>query len=224
MTVWAVAVTLLGSGAERLEAATKREMVRKIVRLSSLIADEWMRAHKAINFDAIRSSILGDSELIKRISKSEKHADLSEVRKLLDLMVDFYELFFLLQPLTSVTSFLCEEARDPVLVESIANTDVADGIEDLILNLWLTDIHVQRGKMRLTASIKTLPKLTLLRHTVASHLLTRVYWRHWKKQDRLDLLDAASESLKSVGVQQDKSKLRRLIEDLPEIEDLLPGE
>ena len=111
-----------------------------------------------------------------------------------------------------------------MLVESIANTDVPEGIEDLILNLWLTDIHVQRGKKRLTAAIKNLPKLPLLRHTVASHLLTRVYWRHWKKQDRLDLLDAASESLKGVGVQQDKSQLKRLIEGLPATEDLLPGE
>jgi hypothetical protein len=139
-------------------------------------------------------------------------------------LVDFYELFFLVQPLASVASFLCEEARDPVLVESISNTDVPDGIEDLILNLWLTDIHVQRGKKRLKTAIKNLPKLPLLRHTIAGHLLTRVYWRHWKKQDRLDLLDAASESLKGVGGQQDKSQLKRLIENLPETEDLLPGE
>ena len=224
MTVWAVGVTLLGSGAERLEATTKREMVRKIVKLSSLIADEWMRAHKAIDFDLIRRGILSDFELVKRISKSENPAHLSEVDKLLDVLVDFYELFFLVQPLASVASFLCEEARDPVLVESMSNTDVADGIEDLILNLWLTDIHVQKGKLRLTAVIRNLPKLPVLRHTVAGHLLSRVYWRHWKKQDRLDLLDAAMESLKSVGMQQDKSRLKRLIEDLPEIEDLLPGE
>ena len=224
MTVWAVGVTLLGSGAERLEATTKREMVRKIVKLSSLIADEWMRAHKAIDFDSIRRGILSNSELVKRISKSENPAHLSEVDKLLDVLVDFYELFFLVQPLASVASFLCEEARDPVLVESMSNTDVADGIEDLILNLWLTDIHVQKGKLRLTAVIRNLPKLPVLRHTVAGHLLSRVYWRHWKKQDRLDLLDAAMESLKSVGMQQDKSRLKRLIEDLPEIEDLLPGE
>jgi hypothetical protein len=158
------------------------------------------------------------------MSKSESPEHLSEARKLLEVIVDFYELFFLLQPLASVTSFLCEEARDPVLVESVSNTDVPDGIEDLILNLWLTDIHVQRGKTRLTTVIRRLPKLPLLRHTIATHLLTRVYWRHWKKQDRLDLLDAASESLKSIGVHKDKSQLKRLIEELPEIENLLPGE
>jgi hypothetical protein len=225
MTVWAVGVTLLGSGAERLEATAKREMVRKIVKLSSFIADEWMRAHKAINFDSIRDRILSDSELLKRISKSESSADLSEVKKLLEALVDFYELFFLVQPLASVASFLCEEARDPVLVESMSNTLVPEGIEDLILNLWLTDINVQRGKAGLTAAaIRNLPKLPILRHTVAGHLLSRVYWRHWKKQDRLDLLDAAMESLKSVGMQQDKSQLKRLIEDLPESEDFLPGE
>jgi nucleoside phosphorylase len=223
MTAWSVAVTLLGSGAERLEATTKREMVRKIVKLSSFIADEWMRSHKAVNFDEIRKTVLADSELIKRMSKSESAEQLSEVRKLLDSLVDFAELFFLLQPLTSVAAFLCEEARDPVLVESISNTDVPDGIEDLILNLWLTDIHVQKGKKRLIAAIKNLPKVPLLRHTITTHLLSRVYWRHWKKQDRLDLLDAASESLKSIGVQQDKSRLKRLLEDLTRDEDLLPG-
>jgi hypothetical protein len=223
MTTWSVAVTLLGSGAERLEATTKRETVRKIVKLSSFIADEWMRSHKAVDFDAIRKSILADADLIKRMSKFESAEQLSEVQKLLDGMVDFTELFFLLQPLTSVAAFLCDEARDPVLVESISNTDVPDGIEDLILNLWLTDIHVQKGKRRLIRAIKSLPKLPLLRHTISTHLLTRVFWRHWKKQDRLDLLDAASESLKSIGLQQDKSQLKRLFEDLPDIEDILPG-
>jgi hypothetical protein len=87
MTTWSVAVTLLGSGAERLEATTKREMVRKIVKLSSLIADEWMRAHKAVNFDAIRKSILADADLIRRMSAFQTVEQLSEVHKLLDGMV-----------------------------------------------------------------------------------------------------------------------------------------
>ena len=48
--------------------------------------------------------------------------------------------------------------------------------------------------------------------TVASHLIARVYWNHWDKENRLKLLNAAQECMKSSGLQYDKAGLKRLIE------------
>jgi hypothetical protein len=47
---------------------------------------------------------------------------------------------------------------------------------------------------------------------LASHLVMRVYWRHWKKTNRLKLLDVAQESLKIIGMSYDKGAIKRLIE------------
>jgi hypothetical protein len=39
-----------------------------------------------------------------------------------------------------------------------------------------------------------------------------VYWSHWKKEDRLALLDAAEEALRPFDVNLNKAELKRLIE------------
>jgi hypothetical protein len=51
-------------------------------------------------------------------------------------------------------------------------------------------------------------------------LMGRVYWKHWRKEDRLSLLNAANESLTGVGQRYKTAQLQRLIEKLPDVEDL----
>jgi hypothetical protein len=218
--VWSIAVSLLGSGAERLEAKTKRDLVSKIVKLSSLIVDGWTRAYHGVNWDEIKRKFSEDGVLASKIAKSQSDQDLNEAQKTVEYIVEFFEYMFMLQPFLSIVAHLCEEARDNVLAESIANTAVGEGIEELLRNLWLSDINVPMGRKGLLRSIKVLPKGLFVRSAIAAHILTRVYWRHWRKEERLHLLDAASESLAGAGLQYDKSELKRIIEKLPDTEDL----
>lgn len=65
VTIWSVALNLLGSGAERLEAGTKRNLVKKVVKLSGLIIDNMTRKTFAVDFGEIKEKMLQDKDLVQ---------------------------------------------------------------------------------------------------------------------------------------------------------------
>jgi len=212
LEVWSVAIYLLGAGAERLEAQTKRAFVSKIIKLSSLILDDWTRNVAEVDFKEIRHKVKEDDKLVKSLAKSDNATDLAEAERMAESLVDFLEYALLSQPFRIIVETLCEEARDGILAESIVNTK-GDGIlENLLRCVWLSDLDTRAGTSQLNAAIKAIPTANFLRMTLASHLITRVYWNHWDKENRLKLLHAAQECLKSSGLQYDKAGLKRLIE------------
>ena len=107
---------------------------------------------------------------------------------------------------------LSEEARDTVLAESVINTEVEGLFQNLIKALWLADLDTSTGIKALNSALKQLPTAKLLRMTLASFLITRVYWRQWDKNKRLKLLTIAQETLKGAGLQYDTAGLKRLIQ------------
>jgi nucleoside phosphorylase len=221
-SVWSIAISLLGSGAERLEAGTKRDLIKKIVKLSGLIIDNWTRVHQAVDFEDIKKMMLQDNNMADNLSVSGPGAGagLKKTKATVANIADLIQFVHMLQPFLVVMVYLCEEARDHVLAESIVNTTVDEGIDELVRSLWLSDIDVPKGKRDLVRSIKGLPKARLLRHAIMTHLMGRVFWKHWRKEDRLSLLDAADLSLKGVGLQTKTGELKRIIERLPETKSL----
>jgi hypothetical protein len=108
--------------------------------------------------------------------------------------------------------FLSEQARHRVLSPSVEKAPVNGVFEKVLHGTWLIDIDPEKGRKPLREAMKALPRATFLRVTMVSHYLARVYWSHWKKEDRLALLDAAEDVLQPLAVEIDKAKLKRLIE------------
>jgi hypothetical protein len=217
--VWSVAVNLLGAGAERLEAKTKRELVAKTVKLSGLVIDHWTRAVRAIDFQAMKTELLDNEDLIGKIAKSKTEQDIASAKTDLRNLIDLAEYVALSYPFAGVLMHVCEEARDSVLAESIINTSVDGKLEELIRNIWLSDIDPKKRRAGLLRSIKVLPKSLFLRTTITGFVMFRVFWKHWRKDDRLILLNAAEESLRGAGLRYKTSELVRRIEKLPDAEE-----
>ncbi|MGE0285234.1 MAG: hypothetical protein AB7I42_01240 [Bradyrhizobium sp.] len=217
--IWYVTISLLGSGAERLEAGAKRSLIGKVLSLSSLILEDWTRESAGVDYKDIKQKILENKELVERLSKTQSTADIAEAKRTLDGLVDILEYSFLSQPFRTIVQGLCEEARDALLAESIINTKIEDPLERLLHSVWLSDLDTSEGVKELNATLKEMPTATMLRMMLASHLITRVYWRHWNKDHRLKLLNAAQESLKAAGLKYDKAGLKRLIDREVEKED-----
>jgi hypothetical protein len=198
--IWSTAVILLGSGAERLEAQVKRELIGRIVNISELMVDGWTRVNNTIDFTKIKADL---QERYRHRANSLATETLKKqninIVNLANAMVDVLEFVFLLQPLATVMTFLCDEARDPVLVESIAKTVIEGKLRTLMRNLWLSDIDAEAGSRVLTKSVRELPKSEFIRNAIAGLLMARVYWKQWDKEGRLILLRIANESLKGVG-------------------------
>ena len=206
---WTVAVILLGSGAERLEANVKRELIGRIVHLGELIIESWTRTHSEVDFQAIKAQIQQRIHAQNEFASAELKSAVSDVA---NTIVDLFEYGFMIQPLMSVMTFLGEEARYNVLIESIRNTKIDGKIQTLIADIWLADIDPAAGRTRLRKSVRDLPKFFFIRHAVAGQLLSRVYWKHWEKAGRLTLLQIANESLKGVGRQYPEAKIKEIRE------------
>ena len=118
---WSIAVILLGSGAERLEANVKRELIIKVVNLAELIIDGWTRSHRTVDFNQIKNELKDE---LKKRDGAESDVLKAGADDITNIIVDLFEYIFLSQPLVSVMTFLGEEARYNVLVESIINTKI----------------------------------------------------------------------------------------------------
>ena len=204
---WVAATVLLGSGAEHLDAEVKRRLTRVIVTGASRLIDEWSRAQLEVDFDEIKRELTTD-EMLAELPGPD---DPDEKRRFVDAILDIMEYATMADPVRRVMNFMCEQARQRVLATSVAGTTFDGPMERIIHGTWLADIDVNRGKSPLKDAIKNLPRATFLRITLASHYMARVYWNHWRKDDRLFLLDAAEEAIKPIEYSINKAELIRMV-------------
>lgn len=207
---WIMGTILLGSGAEHLTAEVKERLVSLVLELGSAILDSWTRERAKIDFPALREDFLSD-ESVKSFLPEEEGTEkptFNETRRIMSLLVDALEFGLLSEPLRKMVSFVCEQARHRVLAPTVERVKPTDQMERVLHSAWLADIESNRGKRALRAAISDLPPAPFMRMTLAMHFLTRVYWNHWKTEDRLALLDAASEALKPINMKIDKDKLK----------------
>jgi nucleoside phosphorylase len=205
---WAIATVLLGSGAEHLDAQTKRRFSASLVTVAARIIDEWTRVQQTVDFDELKRGLTTEEAL----SAFASDLELDEKRRIASGFIDLMEHAAVADPLRRVVGYLCEQARHRVLATSVEKAEVHGTIEKVIHGTWLTDIDSDRGRHFLNEAIKELPAAPFLRVTLASHCISRVYWNHWQIRDRLCLLDAAESMIRTLKLSFDKPKLKRVIE------------
>jgi hypothetical protein len=81
LPVWEVALSLLGSGAERLEAGVKRDLVKRVISLAVAIIDRGTRDMSSVDFREFEKELINDPELIAKVSKSESDSDKEEGKR-----------------------------------------------------------------------------------------------------------------------------------------------
>ncbi|RJX68518.1 hypothetical protein D6858_05715 [Tsuneonella suprasediminis] len=205
---WTIATVLLGAGAEHLEANEKRRLSSLLIKGSAAFTDEWNRVQSEIDFKGLKEAITTDEALADMPGPE----DIEEKRKFVAGLIDLFEYSAMADPIRRTMTFLCEQARHRVLSTSVEASVVEGPMEDLIKGSWLIDIDPAKGRKPLREAIKTIPRATFLRMTMVSHYMTRMYWAHGKKEDKLALLDAADDMLKPLEIDLDKARLKRLIE------------
>lgn len=202
-----VGTVLLGLGAENLTAAVKTELAARVLKLGCLIVDRWTRANTKVNFGEIKKKL--SEQEFGRFTGDGLSED--EARKLLDDLLNVLELAFLSHPFRRVMDALCEQSRSKILATTLTRLKPDDDFERLVHALWLSDVDSKQGAGYLAKTFKRLRSAPFLAICVATHLMMRVFWSHWKSDDRLRLLDVAADVLHSVNKSIDKGKLKRMI-------------
>ena len=206
--VWTIATVLLGAGAEHLEATDKRRISSALVNGAAAIIDEWSRVQAELDFQELKAVLTTSEALADMPGK----ADIEEKRRFVIGLVDILEYTAMADPLRRVLNFLSEQARHRVLSPSVEAAEIDGILETVIKHSWLIDIDPDKGRKPLNEAMRKLPRATFFRTTMVSHYMARVFWAHWKKEDRLTLLDAAEAILEPLELDIGKAKLKRLIE------------
>lgn len=209
---WSVAVVLLGKASENLSGDQKRRLSKNIIKLMRLASDAETRHRATLDLAAEREKFLSSEEFESFILKVEDPEKRSNIKSLLNKFLQAAETVFVANPLFSALQFLSEEARDKVLGLSISKVDQEEHIDVLLNSVWLTEMDSERGISELKDALRSVPAAPLLRSILALHMLERVYWVHWKPEDRARLLDACEEVIRPIGQLSDKGRLRRMIE------------
>lgn len=205
---WTIGAVLLGAGAEHLEASDKRCLSAYLIAGTAALIDEWCRLQSEVDFEEMKKAMTTDEALADMPGSGE----IEEKRQVVSGLVDILEYTAMAEPLRRVMHFLTEQARHRVLSPSVEKAKVEGILEQVLKGTWLIDIDPGRGRKLLREAIKDLPRATFFRVTLVSHYMERVYWSHWKKEDRLALLDAAADLFRPLEVDIDKAGLKRLIE------------
>lgn len=208
---WSAAVLLLGSGSEILNAESKKMLSSQILASTEGIIDEMVGLAMTFDFEEIRNDFLDEEFLTRVIERAPDDYSIEDLKDLLNNMIDGLRFINLSAPFHQVINFLCEHARQSVLALSVREAKTDSKLQEFLKQIWLTDIEPSKAKPALIGEIKTLPVALLFRICVSTHLIRRVYWNQSLKSDRLLMLDAAEETLKSTEFSIGKSDFKRLI-------------
>lgn len=204
---------LVGAGAERLIADDKRHFAQRIVRLTCLMADEWTRENAGINFAEIKERVMANPNISAAVKKGIGATDDKAAKEALEALVDLIEYIKLAEPFAWLTYTLCENAREKVLAQSLKNITPKKGLDSIIHGLWLADIDPSRGKAPLLAAIKKMPTAFFLRMSMSTHLASRAFWNHSRREDQLTLLELADEAVQRIGRKSDPKRIEAALID-----------
>jgi hypothetical protein len=195
-----------------LSKVPKRELALSLVKTASSLIEKMLRLFPKGIFDDLRVNLCSDTALRKIFEiAADKDIDQSQ-RELVEKIVDAYEFALLGYPMRIIFSHLGNIAGQAVLRLSISSIVVSDPIENLIAQVWASEIDAQKSKKLLIGSIISLPPVPFIRISLSTHFMTRVYWNQWEHANRLVLLDAAVETLRPLHRTLDKGRLMHLIE------------
>jgi nucleoside phosphorylase len=216
LTTFVVGVTLLGSGSERLDGAVKQALATKIVQLGAAIVCFLSEVVNAVDFQGLREEFTSKHFLDDILGKAPTESILNQQRAVLTDLISMIELQALASPLNTVLSFLAENARSPVLLNSISKANFEDGLPSLIAATWLVDIDSVANKSNLMNAIKKLQPGIFVRVVLGIHLVYRAYWHKWRHEDRYALIEVAEAALKSAAIKFDKKAIELKLERIEE--------
>lgn len=197
---WQIGCVLLGAAAEQLIARKKLELIGLLTRTASRLIDAQTRAYAKVDFAELKRKVLASEQVERLLATFTEDRERDDIRRLLSNIIDLLELALLAEPFVSTVSFLSEQARHKILAPSIEKAEFSAAQEEVIRDTWLADVDPQRGRTNLRKTVASLPAAPFFRLVLATHLFGRVYWVHWNPDDRMELLNAANDAIKALGL------------------------
>lgn len=207
-----VVATMIGSGAERLDAKTKHSLAKKMLKVAERFLHYWTLDRMRINFADLREELLSEKsieELIDQFDLFDDNRD--EIRNSLSLFIDDQELKLLSGPLATILDRISSLAGVRSLKPIVDELGTDSQVEALIRGSWYMDVESGQGKKILKKALQNYKGSSLFRLVLTNHLMWRVFWHHWQKKSRIAFVDMAKYSLKPMGLITDERHEEKML-------------
>ena len=193
--------TAVGSGSESIGGDGKLLLAKQVLSLGSRFSDIWTRNRLRINFEEMRNEALSDENIWRMVEQlGAESAQFDAMKRDLQMFLHGFELNTILEPMGRVLWRISSVAGVKVLVPVLDKVQGDDEIEDIIRSAWMIDIDPERGRNSFKKSLANYSGAPLLRVVLASHLLWRAFWHHYKTAGSRYFVNSARRALRPLGL------------------------
>ena len=213
MQVWQIAVTLLGSGAERIPASQKASLARNVLAVADCLVDHWMRLPRLSEAERLRGEFISEERLSEMRASVEFGGSDEEFRKSVEIVFDLSVSSLMGMPLSYCLGQLADRARNSALAMTLTGLKGETTLAEMFRAIWLYDIDPSRAKGALDKAIAKAPRAPFFRETLLSYLLFRVYWDIPDEKSRLALIDTGNRLLKPLNRQLPRAEVAKAMRE-----------
>jgi hypothetical protein len=171
-----------------------------------------MRMRADADFLRIEREILEGGRIEKYVESSEGSMSKEEAERLFRSLMSFLEFNFVAEPFRKVVGHLCEQAQDVILMQSVENVEAETQFGDVLRLIWLADLGSEKGVRVLNKTVGDIGFAPFFRVMLVLHVVSRAYWNASSHKHRERLLKVAESSMRGLGLQIDKTKMMRGME------------
>lgn len=214
-----LSATIVGSGSEAIVGDLKVQIATEVVRVAARFSDLWTRNRARVDFSEIRRELLDDTNIWKFFEDHDVDSALFESFKR-DIELSLYgvELSNLMEPMNRVLWRICSLAGVRVLQPVIEEIKPNEVVEKVIAATWLHDVDPSKGKIALKNAMADYTGSPLLRLLLASHLLWRVFWHHYKTPGAPHFLTSVDRVLSPLGLKPSEERLKQVTQGAAKID------
>lgn len=189
----------VGSGSESISGDEKVKLATLVLRVGERFSDIWTRNRLRIDFSAMRNDILSDDNIWSVMEEFDIDASqYDNVRSDLQMFIHSLEMNAILEPMGRIYSRIATSAGSRVLAPVLERVEPEGLIQRLIRSTWLMEVNSERGRDSLKNALADYNGSPLMRIVLASHLLWRNFWHHYKTSGAKHFVNSARRALRPI--------------------------
>lgn len=203
--------TGVGAGSESLGGDTKVALATLVLRLGHHFSDIWTRNRLRFDFSRMRNDLLSDDNIWKMVEEFGAEAtQFDAIKNDLQLFIHGFELNAMAEPMGRVLWRISSAAGVKVLLPVLEKLTPETEVEHVIRSSWTIEIDAQKGKDSFRRSLGNYSGAPMMRVVLASHLLWRVFWHHYKSSASRHFVNSARRALRPLGMAPSNSRLEHI--------------
>jgi nucleoside phosphorylase len=200
--------TAVGAGSESLSGETKKILAALVLRVGHHFSDIWTRNRLRLDFSKMRNDLLSDENIWRMVHEFGADDTQFEAIKIdLQLFIHGFELNAMAEPMGRVLWRVSSAAGVRVLAPVIESLSPQSEIEAIIRSAWTIELDAEKGRESFKRSLADYSGTPLMRIVLASHLLWRVFWHHYKAVGSRHFVNSARRALRPLGMAPAQSRI-----------------